>query len=121
MHQEILVPSSNWERKGTDSFLKPPERMQAGNLDFRTSDVQSCKTGNSILFLAICFSSHKELIWAGAPSARQPREELPVDSIVQPDSPGAPDPERGLHENSQTSKPLIILKAVCTGVSIHGN
>ena len=45
MHQEILVPSSNWERKGTDSFLKPPERMQAGNLDFRTSDVQSQPEG----------------------------------------------------------------------------
>ena len=97
MHQEIPVPSRNWERKGADSFLKPLERMQAGNLDFRTSDVQSYKTGNSILFLEICYSRHKELIWAGAPSTRQPREELAVVSIVQSvsDSPGAPDPERG--------------------------
>lgn len=94
MHQEIPAPSRNWERKGAGSFLKPPERMQVGNLDFRTSDVQSYKTGNSILFLEICYSRHKELIWAGAPSTR---EELAVDSIAQSvsDSTGAPDPERG--------------------------
>ena len=117
MHQEILVRSRNWERKGADSFLKPPERMQARNVDFRTSDVQSCKTGNAILFLAICYSSHKELIWAGAPSARQPRQELPLDSIVQPvsDSPGLLTLNEGYMETVKQANLSLYLKQFALG------
>lgn len=132
MSKEVQVASRSWGRREADSVLKPPEGAQAcGNLDFRTSALQSHKTGNSILFVEICYSSCKELIWASAPGARQstglpavtgtpgkgeggPRQHHAVRLTLQ----GAPDP--GLPRD-KSSKPPVVFKPVCIGLSIYGN